>query len=872
VSTAATPLLEREHALASLREYADSARAGDGRVVLISGEAGAGKTSLIERFERDSGDACWLHGQCDGLFTPRPLGPLYDAAEELGGELLAACRGDGARDELFGHLLTQLREGMTVFAIEDVHWADESTLDLLRFLGRRLRDLPVLLLITYRDDELGGGHPLRLVLGELATQRSTRRIDLARLSERAVRELAADSGIDARALYELSGGNPFFVTEVLQAKTTRIPPSARDAVLARLARLGADARRLAETAALIGTRVESLLVEQVADASAEQLDELLASGLLVSDTDGLRFRHELSRLAVEESVPAHRRKQIHARVLSALRASGCEDEARLAYHADGAEDAAAVLQYAPGAAARASALGSHREAAAQYERALRFVDRNDRRRLAEFYDLLVEESWPTDSGDRAAEAGERALALWRQLGDKHREGAALCHLSRTMWRLCRPESRQYAEEAVALLEPLGPSTELAWAYAAAAKAVMENLAGIIQGVGYAHRAQELATALGLPDVFSDALTTEACLVSGLGGDWQPLVKRALDVAVAAGAQEQAGRAYANIWELLAEHGRLGECEKYLDEGSQYCDEHDLATYGYCLRVGRSEWLLAQGRWDEAIEVAQPLLAPKVSSPANRTTLARTVGRALARRGDLNAWTYLDEVLANAVNSGEPGWLLDAYSARAEAHWLEGDVGAARADLAAAVQTAGGELPAPAAFIATWCRRLGMAVPAVTAPAAEDPNTLLLAGDCEAAAAEWDELGMPYEAALAFYDSGTEEGLREAIRRFEALGAAAAVDATRREMRRLGMRSVPAGARASTKAHPSGLTRRESEVLELICAGRTNAEISAELFVSPRTVDHHVSSVLAKLGVPSRAVAAAEAVRRGLVTVPGRDEN
>jgi DNA-binding CsgD family transcriptional regulator/tetratricopeptide (TPR) repeat protein len=861
-------LLEREHALAALREYAGSAASGTGRVVLVSGEAGVGKSALVEQFETQAAELRWLHGACDGLFTPRPLGPLFDVAEELGGDVLAACRSSAPRDELFGRLLATLGDGHEARAllIEDIHWADESTLDLLRFLGRRVRDAALLLICTYRDDELGPDHPLRLVLGELASSRSTRRVHLNPLSESAVRTLAAGSGLDVRELHRLSGGNPFFVTEALQAGSSEVPASARDAVLARLARLGPAARRLTEAAALIGTHVEPYLLEAVAAPTAEQLDDVLASGLLMSEQHALRFRHEIARLAVERQVPAPRRKDLHRQTLAALLAAGGEDEARLAYHAEGAGDASAVLRFAPAAAARAAALGSHREAGAQYERAIRFIDQRERAALAELYDRLVEESSLTDTWDRAAQAGERALALWRELGDRRREGATMSRLSRTMWRLCRPESRHYAEAAVATLEPLGRSPELAWAYAGAAKVIMEDMADG-RGVAFARKAQDIATELGLPDVLSDALNTEACLLSDLGGDWQPLMERALDVAVAAGAQDQAGRAYGNMWVLLANSGRLVECEKYLDEGTQYCDEHDLGTYGFCLRAGRSEWLLALGRWDEAVGIARPLLASRVTSPANRTLLALTVGRVLCRRGDPEAWTYLDEALTNAVNSGEPGWLLDARPAHAEAHWLAGDVDAARADLAAAVRCAPGELPPVAWLVASWCRRLGMDVPAITLPA-EDPAALLLAGDCAGAAAEWDARGMPYEAALALYDAGTEDALREAIRRFEALGATAAVEATRREMRRIGARFVPSGARAATRAHPLGLTRREAEVLDLVSAGRTNAEISAELFVSPRTVDHHVSAVLAKLGVRTRAEAASEATRRGLVAKRG----
>jgi DNA-binding CsgD family transcriptional regulator len=858
-------LLERDHALASLAEYADSAAQRNGRVVLISGEAGVGKSTLVEHFETLTGNARWLHGACDGLFTPRPLAPLFDIAEEVGGELLAACRADAPRDQLFRQLLAALADEdlPSVVVIEDVHWADESTLDLLRFLGRRVRELPVLLLLTYRDDELGADHPLRLVIGELAVMRSTRRLGLAPLSAQAVSTLAADSGLDAAELHRLSGGNPFFVTEVLQAGSTSVPPSARDAVLARVGRLTPSARRVAESAALTGTYVEPLVLAGAAQPTDTDLDDLLSSGLMVSDAGGLRFRHELSRLAVEQQVPTHRRARIHSRVLETLIATGCEDAARLAYHAEGADDAVAVRHHAPRAAARAAGLGSHREAAVQYERALRFAEPGDARSLAELYDLLVEENSLTDAWDRAAEAGEHALALWRQLGDRSREAATISRLSRTMWRLCRPESGDYAQQAVAILEPFGSSTELAWAYASAAKALMEDGAGA-RGLDVARNAIRLATELELPAVLSDALNTEAALLSQTGREWQPILMRAMDVAIAAGAEDQVGRAYGQIWVLLRDHRRLVDCEKYLNEGVQYCDDRDIGTYSFCMRAGQAELALLRGQWDEAVAVARPLLATHVSSPANRTMLAVTVGRVLARRGDPNAWQYLDEAQTNALTSGDAEWLFSSCPASAEGHWLDGDLDAARSAIAAALCRLDSAAPTQAADLALWARRLGLEIPELTLPA-DDPAALQLAGDVTAAARRWDELGMPYEAALASYDSGTEDGLREAVRRFEALGAVAAVAATRREMRRLGMRSVPAGARSSTRAHPLGLTRRESEVLAEICAGRTNVEISEQFFLSPRTVDHHVSSVLAKLGVSTRAEAAAAVEKLGRST-------
>jgi len=248
-------LIERESQLAALYQYADEASQGHGRLVLISGEAGVGKSVLLEEFAQGLEDARWLWAVCDGLFTPAALGPLLDIASQLDGELLRLCRAEARRDQLYGALLGQLDdlESLTVLAIEDVHWADEATLDLLSYLGRRIQHLRVLLLVTYRDDALAVDDPLRLTLGTLASQRATRRLSLATLSVGGVGILAQGSGIDAAELHQLTAGNPFFVTEVVQAGSDALPASVRDAVLARTRTLETQARDALEVAALIGS-------------------------------------------------------------------------------------------------------------------------------------------------------------------------------------------------------------------------------------------------------------------------------------------------------------------------------------------------------------------------------------------------------------------------------------------------------------------------------------------------------------------------------------------------------------------------------------------------------------------------------------------
>jgi predicted ATPase len=322
--TSGMPVLERDHVLASLSQYADEAAYGEGRLVLVSGEAGAGKSTLLEEFTRTRPDLRWLRGGCDGLSTPRPLGPLFDVAAQLGGDLAAAGAGGASREALFSLLLEQLRAPGTVLVLEDLHWADESTLDLVLFLSRRVRDVPALLVATYRDEALEPEHPLRLVLGDLATERTTRRVSLPPLSQAAVAVLAAGQDLAPSEVYRLTGGNPFLVTEVVQAPRGNIPHSVRDAVLARVGRLSTEARHAVHAAALIGARVEPELLAETTSAGAGVIDELVSCRVLVSDAAHLRFRHELTRLAVEAEVPAHRRRTVHVRVLAALRKAGCD--------------------------------------------------------------------------------------------------------------------------------------------------------------------------------------------------------------------------------------------------------------------------------------------------------------------------------------------------------------------------------------------------------------------------------------------------------------------------------------------------------------------------------------------------------------------
>jgi DNA-binding CsgD family transcriptional regulator/tetratricopeptide (TPR) repeat protein len=824
---------------------------------------------LVEQFQRDRPEACWYWGACDGLFTPRPLGPLFDIADQLGGELLDLCRARAARDELFSALLRAVTEPGTlhVVVVEDVHWADEATLDMLRFLGRRIRDAAVLLVATYRDEALTGTDPLRVALGELARQQPARRIELAPLSAAGVRDLASSSGLDVAELYRLTGGNPFYVTEVLRAGMSKVPAAARDVVLARAARLSSAAREMLDVAALTGTRGDLRLIETVTACLPPVLDEVLASGLLAGDGAWLRFRHEIARLAVEQAIAAHRRRTFHARILAALEAAGCDDDAQLAFHAEAAGDGPAVVRYATSAAHRAAELASHREAAAQFERALRFAAAAAPETAAALYDGLADEAGLLDCWQDAADAGERALELWRRAGDQLAESATWQKLSRALWRLCRgPEATAAAEAAVAIAEPLGPSRELAWAYAGLASKWMQD-GRDDAAIGLSRRAQALAESLNVPEVLSDALNTEACGASSQGGEWATPMRRSLEIAISAGLQTQAGRAYANLSSIHCSLRQFDQAEQIFAAGIAYCDEHDIGVYGTCLRGGRTEALEQLGRWEECAALSAEMLTRGDASPVNRIAPLVSLGKVRARQGAPGCWECLDEAAATAAGTDQPQFLVPVRLARAEAAWLAGEPGSAAREAELADDACARSGAWDRGAVAAWLRRTGSVRP----PRGElaEPYRLQAAGDWEQAARLWTGLGCRYEAGLALHDAPEEAALRGALALFTDLGAVAAAQITRQKMRVLGIRSIPAGPRSATRAHPLGLTRREREVLELICAGHSNAEIAAKLFISAKTVHHHVSAVLAKLDAPTRGIAASHAARLGLVDTATR---
>lgn len=848
---AGTRLVEREAQLGALRSAVASKT---GRIVLVTGEAGAGKSSVVRAMIAETSQRV-LSGSCDNLRTPRPFGPVVEWGQTADSALVESISRGAQPHEVLDKALSLLKREPTLAVIEDVHWIDDATTDLVRYVGRRLQETASTLVLTYRPDEVLPGSALFLALGDLAVARPEH-IATPPLTRKGVADLAAGSALDVDVLLERTGGNAFFVTACV-ASGEALPQSVRDAVLARLYRLSPEAIEIAQLVSIFPGSVASASIVELGAGSAA-LEECLDDGLLVEDALRLRFRHELGREAVYEAMPAGTRRGLHRLALAVLEQSSTYDPSQATHHALESGDVEAALRHAGAAASVAERSGARSEAIAHLDLCLSLGGSLPAGARVELLLRLAAASHEVGALTRSIAAYREALEL---VSDARERGLVLSRLWGVLSFAGQLDAAQEAlDEAIALLEGLPPGRELALAYAQQCAQLMLSRR-LRQAESWGTRALALATEfddvetltyiqiqsgvarmmLGIPDGLERLQTA---IETGTRFDIQPTIVTGL-------SQIGCGGGEVRMYDVAL---------PALRQAVAYAEEHELGARGLYSTAWLGRCLVELGQWDEASAVLTRVAGSARAEGITVIAAQTALGRLRARRGDADPWPALDKAYELAERTGHLQRIWPVTAARAEAAWLEGRLPEELDRIRRARELAAGlDQPWATGELAWWAHRAGDEV----VPEGAAPYRHLIAGEHRAAAEAWRDLGCVYDEAEALSLGGDADQLR-AWALWSALGAAPALRLLSESRRRNGLR-IPRGPNATTLGNIAGLTSREAEVLQLVARGMHNPDIGKALHLSAKTVGHHVSHILEKLEVHNRTEAVAAAVDLGLIS-------
>ncbi len=924
--------------------------------LLVGGEAGVGKSRLIGEFlDRAQADVRVLVGGCvqisaEGL----PFAPfsavLRQLVREIGVEGVTALLPGGspgglarllpefgepdtetgtaeARTRLFDHVLL-LFERLTedrpaVLVIEDAHWAERSTRDLLSYL---IHNLPpnVLVIVTYRSDELHRSHPLRPLIAELDRADHVRRLDLDRLSRRDVAEQARSilgRDLDRRVLdtvYERSEGNPLFVEALLSCDgkiNSELPESLRDLILGSVQKLPDETQEILRMASAGGERVEHALLAAVSGQDDARLSQVLrpavAANVLVVDGEAYGFRHALMREAVHGDLLPGEHTRTHNRFAEALEADPTlvppgRAAAELAHHWYSAHDATWALVSAWKAAHVAKEAAAYTEWLRMLDRVLELWDKvpDAADRIGADHAAVLEKA--IEASDMSGEV-ERGVAYTKaalkEIDDPIRAAGVLERRGSLKIRLGNRTALDDLREAARLVPPEPPSVMRARVLSTLAQHLYLLPTGTDEGRALAREALEVARQVGDATVEAHALITMAgCEHDESTADAHLAALAVAEEVYERGADDSAMLRLAtntsHVLESIGEHERAVEAAR---RGIALAGQHGQArTSGAFLTINLAEPLLALGRWDEAQEVTEHALELS-PPPLTRASLRYALGDIALCRGDLDAAeravAALDAVLAPTFSRTQE--LFPSARLRIDLLVAQGDLSGALdavrhvvTELQPSVNSLYGRplLAACARACAEAADERGLALLAdVRIQAAKTPvvgrlqraYALVFDGEAgraegvptrdtwDAAASAWEELHQPYALAYALLRAAEQSArddaavrLRRAAELARDLGARPLSERIAACARRA---RIPLGGRT---AGPSlGLTPRELEVLRLVAEGHSNREIAARLFISAKTASVHVSNILAKLRVASRGEAAATAHRLGVVN-PG----
>jgi len=859
-------LVERAGFLASLEEKFDAVATGEGHCVLVSGEAGIGKTSLVKAFcNAEKGKCRIVRGSCDALFTPRPLAPLYDIALQMQGDLLKDWD-TSDRTVLFSrwfHKLSDDREP-TIIIFEDIHWADEATLDLIKFMARRISLTKCLFILTYRDNEIHSRHPLRSVLGQLPPD-SFSRLQLLPLSRQAVDAMATTKGYRGEDVYTISGGIPFYVNEILASYSPGIPDNIKNSIIAIYNRHVDNTRRVWTILSVLPAGINPNYLEKMEPGYDTAIEDCLGSGILVVEYENIHFKHELYRRTIEASLSPLKRVVLNREILYLFKndfEQNGEIE-RIVHHAKNANDYDTVVQYAPIAAKAAAQVGAHIEAAKLYYTAIEYYQGSDKDKLLWLYEAYAYECYLTNQIKDAIIYQGKALEIYKERGDMLKTGDCMRFLSRLWWfDGNRKQADLYGDQAVEVLRDQPSSRAKAMAFSNMSQLKMlsnEPEACIYWG----ERAIAIAKEIGDEEVRCHALNNIGAVQvpysaqKGIG-----LLQESLNIALEHAYHEHAARAYTNLGSTCTTTRNFDFAEKAMDEGIAYCKRLDLGSWADYMSSQLAKTYLETGRWNEAFSLASQLLENELQTPIIKVTALMVIGVVKLRKGEPGALPLLLEAKTMAFRAAEVQRIGPVVEALLEYEWLTATEVIEKDALDETVEmTCAKATLAEINDMAYWLKKVrGLNIPLPEILEGYDSGTVKQA---QKAAAWWEKLNCPYMKVLALFE-GNEDNKREAIAIAQELGAMAVYEKLKLEMRASGIKSIPRGKRESTMTNAAHLTGRELDVLQLLKEGLKNKEIADKLFISAKTVDHHISAILVKLDVDSRARAVNEATRIGIL--------
>jgi predicted ATPase/DNA-binding CsgD family transcriptional regulator len=849
----------------SLQAMFENVATAEGHCALVSGEPGIGKTSLTKTFCSEIKDEASIYqGTCDALFTPRPLAPVYDILWQMNSDLNESTEENVDRTLLFTKIYRVLKESKktSVVVIEDIHWADEATLDFIKFLARRINQLHCLFILNFRDDEIHVNHPLTTVLGQLPPDSLTR-LQLTPLSRGAVEKLATEKGYKGEDVYSISGGNPFYVNEILASYSLGIPANIKDSVLSVYNRLDGISKQVWQILSVLPTGIEVNYLEKMEPFYQAAIHNCLDLKIVIAKNDVIFFKHELYRRTIETSLSPLVRMELNKRILDLFLESFEQKQEieRIIHHAKNANEHELVVKFAPIAARQASAVGAHIEASKLYFSAIEYYQGNDSEMLIDFYESYAYECYLTNQVKEGIIYFTRALNLLREINDMEKIGNSLRFLSRLWWYDGnRVLAEKYAAEAITLLNDMPSSKAKAMAFSnmSQLKLVCDKAT---ECIFWGTKAIEIAKEINDDESLSHALNNVGSIKMNLASSAQEgkdMLQQSLDIALKNCFHEHVARAYSN----LASNGVASKdfvlAKKALDAGIQFCEERDLDSWRANMLSSKAVLLLETGDWDQACDIATYLLQLEKQLNSFSIHASLVMAAIKMRRDEEGALELLLDAITVAFETQELQRMIPALITALEYECITGTSIIRPGDLDTVVSRIKESiLSMQVSEFAFWLkkvRNIELAVDFVY-----EGFDLKDVASLQKAAELWRKLGCSYMQGAILFE-GNDEQKRTAIGIMDKLGAVANCERMKFEMRASGIKNIPRGIRKTTKLNPANLTDRELDVLRLLKEGYHNKEIATKLFISAKTVDHHLSSIFFKLDVNSRARAVQEALQ------------